>query len=29
MGLHSFAEPGTGERIADSAVGMLEELAKP
>jgi len=29
MGLHSYAEPGTGERIADSAVGMLEELAKP
>jgi neutral ceramidase len=29
MGLHSYAEPGTGERIADSVVGMLEELARP
>jgi neutral ceramidase len=27
-GLHSFAEPGTGERIADTAVGLLENLAK-
>ena len=27
-GLHSFAEPGTGERIADVAVGLLEKLAK-
>jgi hypothetical protein len=27
MGLHSYAEPGTGERVADSAVSMLEELA--
>jgi hypothetical protein len=26
-GLHSFAEPGTGERMADAAVGLLEELA--
>ena len=25
-GLHSFAEPGTGERIADVAVGLLEKL---
>jgi hypothetical protein len=29
MGLHSYAEPGTGERVADTAVSMLEELAKP
>ncbi len=29
MGLHSYAEPGTGERVADQIVGMLEELAKP
>jgi hypothetical protein len=29
MGLHSYAEPGTGERIADTLVGMLEELARP
>ncbi len=29
MGLHSYAEPGIGERIADDVVGMLEELAKP
>lgn len=28
MGLHSYAEPGTGERVADTVVGMLEELAK-
>lgn len=27
MGLHSYAEVGTGERIADEAVQMLEELA--
>jgi hypothetical protein len=27
MGLHSYAEIGTGERIADEAVKMLEELA--
>jgi hypothetical protein len=27
-GLHSYAEPGTGERMADAAVGMLEDLAK-
>jgi neutral ceramidase len=27
-GLHSFAEPGTGERVVDAAVGLLEELAK-
>jgi len=26
-GLHSYAEPGTGERIVDQAVAMLEELA--
>jgi neutral ceramidase len=26
-GLHSFCEPGTGERIADAAVGLLERLA--
>jgi hypothetical protein len=29
MGLHSYAEPGTGERVADTIVGMLEELARP
>jgi hypothetical protein len=28
MGLHSFAEVGTGERIADEAVAMLEDLKK-
>jgi len=28
MGLHSYAEEGTGERVADTAVQMLEELAK-
>ncbi len=28
MGLHSYAEPGTGERMADVAVQMLEELAR-
>jgi len=27
MGLHSYAEPGTGERLADEAVRMLNELA--
>ena len=27
-GLHSYAEPGTGERMVDEVVGMLEELAK-
>ena len=27
-GFHSYAEPGTGERIADAAVEMLQELAK-
>jgi hypothetical protein len=27
-GLHSFAEPGTGERVVEAAVGLLEELAK-
>ena len=27
-GLHSYAEPGTGERIADEAVRMLNELAR-
>ncbi len=26
-GFHSYAEPGTGERIVDEAVKMLEELA--
>jgi hypothetical protein len=26
-GLHSYAEPGTGERIADEAVKILETLA--
>jgi hypothetical protein len=28
MGLHSYAEVGTGERVADEAVAMLEELKK-
>jgi len=28
-GLHSYAEPGTGERMVDEAVKMLEELAQP
>jgi neutral ceramidase len=28
MGLHSYAEPGTGERIIDEAVKLLEELKK-
>ena len=27
-GFHSYAEPGTGERIADEAVSMLKELAR-
>lgn len=27
-GYHSYAEPGTGERIADSVVEMLRELAR-
>ena len=27
-GFHSYTEPGTGERIVDQAIGMLEELAK-
>ena len=27
-GLHSYAEPGTGERIVDQAVEMLNELAR-
>jgi hypothetical protein len=29
MGLHSYAEVGTGERLADSVVAMLDELAGP
>ncbi|HEV3138427.1 MAG TPA: hypothetical protein VGZ26_11000, partial [Pirellulales bacterium] len=29
MGLHSYAEPGTGERMADTLVAMLKELAQP
>jgi hypothetical protein len=28
MGLHCYAEVGTGERVADEAVSILEELAK-
>jgi hypothetical protein len=28
MGLQSYTEPGTGERVADALVEMLEELAK-
>jgi hypothetical protein len=28
-GLHSYAEPGTGERVVDAAVRLLEQLAKP
>lgn len=28
MGLHSFAEEGTGERVADEIVAMLRELAE-
>ncbi|HUR58778.1 MAG TPA: hypothetical protein VM029_13785, partial [Opitutaceae bacterium] len=27
-GLHSYPEPGTGERVADEAVKLLEELAR-
>ena len=27
MGLHSYSEPGTGERMVDQAVAMLRELA--
>jgi hypothetical protein len=27
-GLHSYAEPGTGERVADEAVDMLKKLAE-
>ena len=27
-GFHSYAEPGTGERIADEIIAMLKELAK-
>ena len=27
-GLHSYAEPGTGERVVDAAVGLLDGLAK-
>ena len=27
MGLHSFAEVGTGERVVDEVVDMLNELA--
>jgi hypothetical protein len=27
-GFHSYAEPGTGERIADQAVDMLNQLAR-
>jgi hypothetical protein len=26
MGLHSYAEPGTGERIVEQVVAMLKEL---
>jgi hypothetical protein len=26
-GFHSFAEPGTGERLVDAAVALLKELA--
>jgi len=29
MGLHSFAEEGTGERMVDQSVAMLQELASP
>ncbi len=28
MGLHSYAEIGTGERVVDEAVALLEELAR-
>jgi hypothetical protein len=27
-GLHSYAEPGTGERMVDEAVKLLERLAR-
>ena len=27
-GLHSYAAPGTGERLVDEAVAILEELAR-
>lgn len=27
-GLHSYAEPGTGERVVDAAVGLLDDLAR-
>jgi hypothetical protein len=27
-GLHSYAEEGTGERVVDEVVAMLDELAK-
>ncbi len=27
MGLHSYAEPGTGERVADQIASMLDELS--
>jgi hypothetical protein len=29
MGLHSYCEPGTGERMVDQAVAMLRELVAP
>jgi len=28
-GFHSYAEPGTGERVVDMAVDMLKEMASP
>ena len=28
MGLHSYTEIGTGERVVDEAVRLLEQLAK-
>lgn len=28
-GFHSYAEPGTGERVVDEAVRLLDELAEP
>jgi hypothetical protein len=28
MGLHSYSEPGTGERIVDHAIAMLQEVAR-
>jgi len=27
MGPHNYADPGTGERVADQIVSMLKELA--